>query len=251
MRLLRILITDDEPLNRAELRFLLEQHADIEIVGEAESASDALEFVKQNNVDVIFLDIEMEEQRSGLDLAQHLSGQATPPSFIFVTAHPEYAQDGYNNYPLPLHYLNKPIDETILAEAIQRARRQINPGRLAIKYRETLPDGEHIYPIAYVDSSEIVYVQKTKLNNTLTVHLADLRQLEGVRQTLEQFKDCLGKQTCLCPHHSFLVNPNYVVGLKPRQTGGELYYLQLKGREEEIPVSKLKLNEVKTILESC
>jgi DNA-binding LytR/AlgR family response regulator len=93
--------------------------------------------------------------------------------------------------------------------------------------------------------------QKTKLNNTLTVHLADMRQLEGVRQTLEQFKDCLGKQTCLSPHHGFLVNPEYVAGLKPRQTGGELYYLQLKGREDEIPVARLKLNEVKSTLESC
>ncbi len=227
VRLLRILITDDEPLNRAELRFLLKQHTDIEIVGEAESTTDTLEFVKHNNVDVIFLDIEMEEQRSGLALAQKLTEQANSPSFVFVTAHPEYAQEGYNNYPLPLHYLNKPIDENKLTEAIQRARQEITPGRLAIKHRETLPDGEYIYPIAYVDFSEIVYVQKTKLNNTLTVHLAGMRQLESVRQTLEQFKDSLGKQTCLCPHHSFLVNPNYVAGLKPRHTGGELYFLQL------------------------
>ena len=39
MRILKILIADDEPLNRDELRFLLEQHEDIEIVGEADSAS--------------------------------------------------------------------------------------------------------------------------------------------------------------------------------------------------------------------
>lgn len=251
VRPLRILITDDEPLNRQELRFLLEQHPDIEVVGEAESASDALQCIEQIDVDVVFLDIEMEEQRAGLDLAKNLTQQANPPSIIFVTAHPEYAQEGYNNYPLPLHYLLKPIDETLLAEALQRARMEINPGRLAIRHKETQHCDEPRYPIAYVEPSEIVYVQTDKPNsNTLTLHLAAMRELKGVRQTLEQIKDCLGKQIFLCPHHSFLVNPDCVSGLIPRQSGGELYNLQLKGRIEEIPVSKSKLKEIKITLES-
>ncbi|MEE9354161.1 MAG: LytTR family DNA-binding domain-containing protein [Methylococcaceae bacterium] len=252
MRLLKILIADDEPLKRSELRFLLEQQVDVEIVGEVEWASEALEFVNQNIVDVVFLDILFEgEQQTGLDLARNLNQRANPPSIVFVTAHPQYALEGYSNYPLPLHFINTPIDETLVAEAIQRARKEINPGRLEIKHKETMPDGEHIYPIAYVKPSEIVYVQKAALTNTLTVHLADNSQLEGYHKTLAKFKDSIGNQPFLCPHLSFLVNPDYVSGLKPRQPGDELYFLLLKDRSENIPVSRSKLSEVKKFLESC
>ena len=97
-----------------------------------------MEFIRQNHVDVIFLDIEMEEQRAGLELARNLTQRINSPSIIFVTAHPEYALEGYSNYPLPLHYLNKPIDESLLTEALQRARKEINPGRLALKHKEVL-----------------------------------------------------------------------------------------------------------------
>ncbi len=251
MRPLKVLITDDEPHCRSELKFLLEEIGDIDVVGEAENAAQALDFLTRNDVDLVFLDIEMgEDTRSGLSLAEKLSAQTTPPCVIYVTVHLEYALEAYDHYPLPLHFLSKPVDKNRLNEAVQRVRLQVKPGKLALKYRETNDDNEHIYPIAYVDPSEIVYIQTTKMANTVTVQLQDNRVLGGVRQTLEQFRESLGDCVFLSPHSSFLVNPDFIACLKPRQSSGELYNLQLKGRDKEIPVSGGRLNDVKLFLQS-
>ncbi|MGH8654746.1 MAG: LytR/AlgR family response regulator transcription factor [Gammaproteobacteria bacterium] len=87
---LRVVIIDDEPLNRAELGALLSYHPDLEVVGEASDAAEAWKQVEAQAPDLVFLDIRMEGETSGLDLARKINRMKVPPRLIFVTAYPEH-----------------------------------------------------------------------------------------------------------------------------------------------------------------
>lgn len=109
------IIVDDEPLARAEMRALIMEVSDTEILGEFSNASTALEFLKTNQVDVVFLDIEM-PMLSGLDLAKQLP---LSTMVVFTTAYPHYALKSYELDAID--YLLKPVDKFRLDKAIRKA----------------------------------------------------------------------------------------------------------------------------------
>jgi len=114
--MIRTLIVDDERLARAELKRLLSVHPDIQIVGEAASAAEARELLETEEVDLVFLDIQMPEV-SGLELAASLSSSL---QFVFCTAFNSFALDAFALNALD--YLVKPLDPARLAKTLQRYR---------------------------------------------------------------------------------------------------------------------------------
>jgi DNA-binding LytR/AlgR family response regulator len=113
----RALVVDDEAPARSELRYLLDRHGGVEVVGEAASAAEALALAKALHYDVVFLDVQM-PGASGLDAAPLVREQRDPPAVVFVTAHPEYAVDAFSVEALD--YLLKPVDPDRLARVIER-----------------------------------------------------------------------------------------------------------------------------------
>ena len=85
-----ILVVDDEPPIRAELRYLLEKDTRVGQIAEAGNVTEAVESILSNKPDVLFLDITM-PGRSGIELAETLQNLKTPPVVVFVTAFAEYA----------------------------------------------------------------------------------------------------------------------------------------------------------------
>lgn len=127
--MLRILIADDEPLARRALRRLLAPHADVEIVGDAESVAQAMEAIARLRPDLILLDIDFNGD-DGFDL---LAAMPERPGVIFVTAYAEYAVEAFAVEAID--YLLKPVAQERLDAALDRARRLIAP---LPKGRETL-----------------------------------------------------------------------------------------------------------------
>ena len=124
---LRALIVDDEAPARGELRYLLAAHAEIEIVGEAASAKEALALAENVRYDVVFLDVEMPGM-TGLDAARLVLDRNETPAVVFVTAHERYAVDAFAVEAFD--YLVKPIDPERLARVVERltqARRREAP----------------------------------------------------------------------------------------------------------------------------
>lgn len=187
MNKLKTLIVDDEPLNREELCFLLKNYDQIELVGEVETAIEAMAIIRHQNIDLLLLDIEMEEERAGLKLAEQFRVMVAPPSIIFVTAHYKYALESHNYEPL--HYLLKPLNEEMLDEALQRAFRLRTSPKINITYRRVI-DRTIIYPTAFVSPEEILYIHKNKGENTINLHLCDKEILTGVRESLDHFQQC-------------------------------------------------------------
>lgn len=102
-----ILVVDDEPPIRAELRYLLEKDARVGQIAEAGNVTEAVESILSNKPDVLFLDITM-PGRSGIELAETLQNLKTPPVVVFVTAFAEYAADAYNLDAVD--YIVKPVE---------------------------------------------------------------------------------------------------------------------------------------------
>lgn len=109
------IIVDDEPLARSEMRSLIEEASKIDILGEFSNAPSALEFLKDNDVDLIFLDIEM-PMVTGLEFAEMLPKRSL---IIFTTAYSQYALKSYELEAVD--YLLKPIDSQRLEKAIDKA----------------------------------------------------------------------------------------------------------------------------------
>lgn len=114
---LRYMIVDDEPPGRTNLRLAMKAHADWQLVGECEGTADARAVLAAQEVDVVFLDVQMPLE-SGLVLARELSRLREPPLIVFVTAHSAHAIEAFEVHALD--YLLKPLDDARLAQAVER-----------------------------------------------------------------------------------------------------------------------------------
>jgi two-component system response regulator LytT len=114
---IRAVIVDDEAPARDELRYLLANHRDVEVVGEAASAEEAVALASR--CDVVFLDVEM-PGATGLVAAPLVRERANPPAIVFVTAHERYAVDAFAVEAFD--YLLKPVDPDRLARVLERLR---------------------------------------------------------------------------------------------------------------------------------
>ena len=108
-------IVDDEPLARAEMRSLISEVSALQVLAEFSNAPAATEFLKTNETDLIFLDIEM-PLVTGLEFAKMLPKQSL---VIFTTAYSQYALKSYELDAVD--YLLKPVEKQRLAKAIEKA----------------------------------------------------------------------------------------------------------------------------------
>lgn len=130
---MRALIVDDEPLARRGLVLRLADVEDLEIVGECGNGRDAVSAVTELQPDLLFLDIQMPVM-DGFEVLRQIQGRAAP-MVIFVTAFDEFAIRAFEAHALD--YLLKPVDDTRLAEALERAR-EYRDEREAIEHRSRL-----------------------------------------------------------------------------------------------------------------
>jgi len=117
---MKAVIIDDERLARDELRGLLCDAGDVEIIGEASNATEAIALLARVTPDVLFLDIEM-PGRTGFDLLAALP--RSPREIVFVTAYDSFAVQAFAANALD--YLLKPVKPGRLAETLERVRMRI------------------------------------------------------------------------------------------------------------------------------
>src|SRR5580698_6983801 len=112
--MIRAIIIDDERLARNELKKLLLDFPEIEVIAEAANAAEGVEKIDSLNPDLIFLDIQM-PGKTGFDMLSELE---RAPNVIFTTAYDEYALKAFEVNALD--YLLKPVEPKRLADAIQK-----------------------------------------------------------------------------------------------------------------------------------
>ncbi len=116
---------DDEPLAREQIAALLEPESDVAIVGECGDGKSAVQAIRNENPDVVFLDIKLPEM-GGFEIIDSLP-QERQPSIIFVTAYDRFALQAFKVHAVD--YLLKPVEE-------EPFRRALNHLRLTLGHRK-------------------------------------------------------------------------------------------------------------------
>lgn len=237
---LKAIIVDDEELLCDELEYLLKKEPDIEVTAKFFNAFDALAYISQSTCDLVFLDIKM-PGISGLELARKLTELRRPPLLVFITAFPEHALEAFET--AAVGYITKPVTQTILGKVLDKIRGIIQRTSSAEKPCTAkiciLQDGK-IIPL---DKQEIVFVYvkykdvyiRTKAGEyvaTLPMH-----EIEKILDEAKFFRI----------HRQYLVNVDKVLEIIPWFHGA--YQLRMDDfKQEEIPVSRNKVKELKVLM---
>ncbi len=120
MARVRVLIVDDEALARPRVRRRLQNEADVEIVGEAETGREAVRLIHELQPDLVCLDVQMPEL-DGFGVLRELEGGRVP-MVLFITAYDEHAQRAFDVHAVD--YVLKPVDADRFRAAFERARTQ-------------------------------------------------------------------------------------------------------------------------------
>lgn len=237
---MRTLIIDDERLARKELISLLSPHKDIEIVGEAVNADDALEKIRQHDPELLFLDIQM-PGKSGFDLLEMLD---KTPHIIFTTAYDEYALKAFEVNALD--YLLKPIQPERLAESLKK---------LALKEGESYAVTSEISGERKLTSEDQVFVKDGE--KCWFVKLADVRLFESdgnyikvyfdnfrpmIHKSLNALEQKLDDRNFFRASRKHIINLKWVEKIEPWFNGGLM--VQLKGGDK-IEVSRRQSSKFK------
>jgi two-component system LytT family response regulator len=118
---IRAAIVDDEAPARARIRRLLKDQPDIQLVREYANGRQAIEGIRRDKPDLVFLDVQM-PRLTGFDICEAIG--ATMPRVIFVTAYDQYALQAFDVHAID--YLLKPFDRARFEKALQRAREQLH-----------------------------------------------------------------------------------------------------------------------------
>lgn len=157
-KLYKCLIVDDETLARQLIQTHLKQFQNIEIIQSFSSSIEAKEYLKSNNVDLIFLDIQM-PKLTGIDLLKSL---ANPPKVIFTTAYSEFALEGYELNVID--YLLKPITFERFEKAVNKVIEILNlenitipSGSAEVKEKSIVIKSSH--QLIKIDIADILYIE--------------------------------------------------------------------------------------------
>ena len=219
---IRVLLVDDEPLAREMLREMLQSDPQVEIVGESCNGREALEAIRTESPDLIFLDVQMPEV-GGFEVLASLEKDKLP-HVIFVTAYDQYAVRAFEVQALD--YLLKPFDQERFDMSWQRAKTQLSRDRnsgtdqriltlleelkAGNRYLERLviKAGGRIY---FLDTAEIDWIEAE--GNYVSVHSAKKSHL--LRETISSLESQLDPKKFVRIHRSSIVRLDFIQELQP------------------------------------
>ncbi|WP_296508952.1 LytTR family DNA-binding domain-containing protein [Rhodoferax sp.] len=244
--LLRVMLVDDEPLARARMRTLLGDcsHPAVHVAAEAPNAESAAALMRQQPVDVVFLDIHMPGD-SGLSLANTLRALPYPPAIVFVTAHAEHAVAAFDLEAVD--YLTKPVRLERLQLALQKAERYAHSKRALqadLASEEVLVIQER-NRTERVPLTQVLYF-KAELKY-ITVRTASRSYiLDGALNDLEEKYS----QQFIRIHRNALVARKMVRSLEKHfdTEEGEGWAVRLQGLDEVLSVSRRQLSSVRGLI---
>ncbi len=228
-KLLRCLVVDDEPIAREGIVDLAGRVDFLTVAGTCGSAMEAVEFLRMNPVDLMFLDVNM-PYLTGLEMLETIEKL---PMTILTTAYSEYALEGYRLQVVD--YLLKPI-------AFQRFYQAALKAQQTFHEREALQNSspESGSPFLYIKQSDgfqkitrqdILFVES--MENYVKFILSD-RQLIA-HQTMTSIEEMLPKDAFFRIHKSFLVNIHHIDMI----SGGRIFV-----GKHELPLSRHRREEL-------
>jgi two-component system LytT family response regulator len=240
---MRAIIIDDERLARTELRKLLQEFPEVEVVDEAANADEGINKIDSLQPDLVFLDIQM-PGKTGFDMLAELD---KAPHVIFTTAYDEYALKAFEVNALD--YLLKPIEPKRLADAMQKLHvaetkenhivpENFNQSILTEADQVFVKDGERCW---FVKLSDIRLFES--VGNYAKVFFGGNKPL--ILKSLNALEERLDQKTFFRANRKHIVNLRMIDKIEPYFNGGLL--LELKGGEK-IEVSRRQTVKFKEMM---
>jgi two-component system LytT family response regulator len=226
------LIIDDERLARAELRRLLEKHPEVEIVGEARDAEDALAQIGRLEPELLFLDIQMPGD-NGFELLEKLD---RVPLVIFTTAYDEYALKAFEVNALD--YLLKPVAPERLAAALAKIGGVKPRPSVSGDQQIFVKDGERCWFVALRD---IVLLESE--GNYTRLYFGGHRPL--VLRSLNYLEDRLDAAIFFRASRKHILNLKFIEAIDAWANGG--FLVRLKGNFE-VEMSRRQAQKFKEVM---
>ncbi|NOT38670.1 MAG: response regulator transcription factor [Saprospiraceae bacterium] len=227
---MKTIIVDDEPLALEILESYIHQIKDLLLIAKCSNAIEANTIIREQKIDLIFLDIEMPVLR-GTDFIKSLQD---PPQVIFTTAYPEFAVEGFELNALD--YLLKPI-------SFDRFLKAIN------KFKETELKETQSKDFIFVKSdkklvklnfNEIVYIEGMK--DYVIIHTSQSRII--TLQTMKSLEEKLNKDNFVRIHRSYILNFDHINAIH----GNEIDVI-FKSQTKSIPIGNNYKEELDAMIE--
>ncbi|WP_373929135.1 LytTR family DNA-binding domain-containing protein [Sphingomonas aerolata] len=250
---IRTILVDDEPLAIQGLELRLQAHEDVEIIEKCSNGREAICAIKTHKPDLVFLDIQM-PGFDGFSVVQGLM-EVEPPLFVFVTAYSDHALRAFEAQAVD--YLMKPVEESRLADTIERVRQRLSEKRgveevdrlrevladVALDAAADMPDGDSVSAnrfeklINIKDRGQIFRVDVDTIERIdaagdyMCIYTGDNTLI--LRETMKDLEKRLDPRRFQRVHRSTIVNLDLVKQVKPH-TNGECFLVLNSGASVKV-----------------
>jgi two-component system LytT family response regulator len=221
MKQYKTIIIDDERLARAELKSILNEYTEIDVIDEAQNGDEGIEKIKSLQPDLIFLDVNMPGM-TGFEMLKKLD---SIPHVIFVTAYDEFALKAFEVNAL--NYILKPVDVDRLNETIEKLKQieeldfqsdskntvERNKEKLNTSDKVFIKDGEKCY---FVKLANVRMLESE--GNYVKVHFGSNRPL--ILRSLNSFEEKLDPNCFFRANRKFIINLDWVEKVENWFNGG-------------------------------
>lgn len=221
---IKCVITDDEPFARKGLQGYIEKIDFLELAGICEDALQLNDLIRQQPIDLIFLDIEM-PYLTGIEFLKNLSN---PPKIIFTTAYEKYAVQGFDLDIID--YLLKPVSFQRFFKAANKAHEYFL-GQQAFSVKDDYIFVKADNKLEKIHFSEILFVEA--LENYISIQTKDRKIITHL--TLISLKEKLPATEFIQPHKSFIVSIDGISSIE-----GNIIHIQTFN----VPISKYQKENV-------
>ncbi len=236
----KAIIIDDERLARNELRKLLQEFPEVEVIGEAANATEGIEKIESLNPDLVFLDIQMPD-KTGFDMLTELD---KAPHVIFVSAYDEFALKAFEVNALD--YLMKPVEPKRLADALLKLRQRDEEEMLGYSNRGPLKESDQVF---VKDGERCWFVRLSdvrlfeSVGNYAKIYFGNNKPL--ILKSLNALEERLDDKVFFRANRKHIINLRMIEKIEPYFNGGLLLYLN---GGEKIEVSRRQAVKFKEMM---
>ena len=235
MKKIKAVIVEDSRLARNELKELIKNHPEIEIIGEAENVDSGFKLIQETQPDLLFLDINMPE-KDGFELLEMLD---KVPITIFTTAFDEYAIKSFEYNALD--YLLKPINPKRFAHSIEKVSQNLiekeekSNKKLTPNNQIFIRDGEKCWLVKIAD----IFLFEVDGNYT-KVFFQDEKAV--LNKSLNHIEEKLPDDYFFRANRNQIINIEYILKIDPWFSGNLLVQLP---KEVKVEISRRQTNNFK------
>ena len=247
---MKAIIVEDEFPAREELKYFIKNFSKIEILNEFDNGVEVLKFIQENVVDVIFLDINI-PLLDGMLLARTINNFKVKPKIVFITAYKEHAVDAFELEAFD--YILKPYSDDRIISMLNKLEKSY--------FNNIKTDNNIDEEKSTIQKSKSMTVSLWKNNKLRVVNVKDIYYCEAreretivytknseytVKVSIKEFEKNLDSNLFFKTHRSYIVNTSKINEIIP--WFNNTYKLNLNDINTEIPVSRSKIKDFRTIM---